>query len=101
MPTNVATTRGHFCPHIGAHVIDSDQPPGIGSSLIDDIDMQPMTVNAAEATKMSAATPKNARPDARGFATAFKVSVRMKTPARSTTHLNAVRTRRDAATRYP
>src|SRR5476651_733745 len=61
MPMNDAAALGHVCPHIRIHVMDIDQPPGIGISPIADMDAHQTTVTAALAAKSSAETPKKAR----------------------------------------
>jgi hypothetical protein len=40
MPTNDAATPGHVCPHMGVHIVDMLQPPGMGISPIVDMDAQ-------------------------------------------------------------
>jgi hypothetical protein len=40
MPTNDAATPGHVCPHMGVHIVDMLQPPGMGISPIADMDAQ-------------------------------------------------------------
>jgi hypothetical protein len=47
MPTNDAATRSHVFPHMGIHIIDMLQPPGIGNSPIADIDRQAAMVAPA------------------------------------------------------
>ncbi|WP_322787093.1 hypothetical protein [Paraburkholderia dilworthii] len=57
MPTNDAATAGHVCPHMGIHIIDKVQPPGIGISPIVDIDKQAAMVAAALSANSNAQTP--------------------------------------------
>jgi len=64
MPINDAAARGHVCPHIRDHVIDIDQPPGIGVSPIADIETHATAISAALAINSEAQTPKNTRREA-------------------------------------
>ena len=65
MPTNDAAAPSQVSPHVGIHVIDIDQPPGIGISPMDDIDSDHMTVVTALAANSSAAAPNSAACDVR------------------------------------
>ncbi len=47
MPRNDAAAPDHVCPGIRIHVIDIVQPPGIGISPIDDIDVHQTIVTTA------------------------------------------------------
>src|SRR5688500_7670630 len=58
MPRNDAAACSHVCPHIGIHAIDIAQPPGIGTSPIDDIAAHQATVTAALAANSIAEVPK-------------------------------------------
>src|SRR5262245_845044 len=59
MPRNDAAAPGHVCPGIRIHTIDMVQPPGIGISLIADIDVHQSVVTTTLAAKNSAEVPKN------------------------------------------
>ena len=61
MPRNEADVCSHVCPGMRIHAIDIDQPPGIGISLIADMDPHQAIVTVALTMKSSAETPKNAR----------------------------------------
>jgi hypothetical protein len=65
MPRKDAAAPVHVCPGIRIHAIDSVQPPGIGVSLIDDMDAQEWIVAAVLATKSSAEMQKKARWESR------------------------------------
>src|SRR5450631_1884978 len=68
MPRNDTATLDHVCPDIRIHAIDIVQPPGIGISLIADMDAHHTIVTAALPAKSSAETPKNVSCDARSEA---------------------------------
>ncbi|MGY6256200.1 hypothetical protein ACXIVK_22305 [Paraburkholderia caledonica] len=57
IPTNLAATPGHVRPHMGIHVIDMAQPPGMGMSPMVDMDPQATTVAAAQTANSNAQTP--------------------------------------------
>jgi hypothetical protein len=57
MPRNDAAAAGHVCPGIRIHAIDMVQPPGIGITPIDDMDLHQITVTAALTAKSSAEAP--------------------------------------------
>ena len=65
MRRNDADACSQVCPGMRIHVIDIDPPPGIGISLIDDMDRHQRIVSAALRRKSSAETPQNARCEAR------------------------------------
>jgi hypothetical protein len=58
MARNDVAAPGHDCPGIRIHAIEMVQPPGIGISLIVDMDAQQKVVSAALTAKSSAETPK-------------------------------------------
>jgi hypothetical protein len=57
MPTKRAATPGHVRPHMGIHIIDMAQPPGMGMSLMVDMDPQAMRVAAAQTANSNAQAP--------------------------------------------
>ena len=59
MPRNEAEVCSHVCPGMRIHAIDIDQPPGIGISLIADMDAHQAIVTATLTTKSSAEMQKN------------------------------------------
>jgi hypothetical protein len=65
MPMNDAAALGHVCPHIRIHAIDMVHPPGIGISLIVDMDAHQTIVTAALAAKSNAEIPKKVRRESR------------------------------------
>src|ERR1700721_3147096 len=69
MPRKDAEAPVHVCPGIRIHAIDRVQPPGIGISLIADMDSHQWIVTAVLATKSSAEMPKKARSEARAEST--------------------------------
>jgi hypothetical protein len=83
MPINDAAARGHVCPHIRDHVIDIDQPPGIGVSPIADIDIHAIAVSVALATNSNAEMPKNTCRDVAVDAEAAEISQRRALPLAS------------------
>ncbi len=65
MPRKDAAAPVHVCPGIRIHAIDIVQPPGIGISLIADMDAHEWIVATVLATKSSADMPKKACWEAR------------------------------------
>ena len=63
MPRNDANDCTQVCPGMRIHAIDIVQPPGIGISLIADMDLHQTIVTAALRIKSSAETQKNTRCD--------------------------------------
>jgi hypothetical protein len=63
MPTNDAAIPAHVCPHIGVHIVDIVQPPGIGNCPIADIDALAAIVAAALPAKHSTHTPTKTASD--------------------------------------
>jgi hypothetical protein len=61
IPRNDAVAQGHVCPGIRIHSIDIVQPPGMGISLIADIDVHRRTAAAVLTVKSRARTAKKAR----------------------------------------
>ena len=59
MPRNDADVCSHVCPGMRIHAIDSVHPPGIGISLIADMDAHQTIVTAALTKKSSAEIQKN------------------------------------------
>src|SRR3979411_814738 len=74
MPRNEVAAPGHVCPGIRIHAIDIVQPPGIGISLIADMDAHQTIVSAALAAKSSAETARNACREARSEAMRREIS---------------------------
>jgi hypothetical protein len=60
---NDAAARAHVRPQVGIHSVDIDQPPGIGTAPIADIDALCAIVAATLATNSNAQTPTNTRSD--------------------------------------
>jgi hypothetical protein len=65
MPRKDTAAPLHVWPGIRIHAIDRVQPPGIGISLIADMDAHEWIVTAVLATKSSAEMPKKACWEAR------------------------------------
>jgi hypothetical protein len=57
MPTKRAATPGHVRPHMGIHIIDMAQPPGMGKSPMVDMDTQARRVAAAQTENSNPQTP--------------------------------------------
>jgi hypothetical protein len=57
MPTNRAATPGHVRPHMGIHIVDMGQPPGMGMSSMVDMDPHATTVAAVQTANSNAQTP--------------------------------------------
>src|SRR6266478_2887939 len=74
MPRNDAAAPGHVCQRVRIHTIDIVQPPGIGISLIADMDAHQTIVTAVLAAKSSAETPRNACWEARSEAMDGEIS---------------------------
>src|SRR5712692_5174615 len=74
MPRNEAAAPGHVCRGIRIHAIDIVQSPGIGISLIADMDAHQTIVTAALAAKSGAETPKKACREARSEAMRREIS---------------------------
>src|SRR5215472_6621999 len=64
MPRNASALPGQVWPGMRIHVIDIDQPPGIGMSRIADIELHQATVSAALAANSRAAIPMKDRCEA-------------------------------------
>jgi hypothetical protein len=61
IPRNDANICSHVCPGMRIHAIDIVQPPGMGISLIADMEAHQAMVAAALTIKSSAEAPKNTR----------------------------------------
>src|SRR6266540_7073967 len=89
MHRNDAAAPGHVCPGIRIHAIDIVQLPGIGISLIADMDAHQTIVPAALAAKSSAETPKKACWEARSEAIRREISPSCSCATTTTTPLSA------------